>query len=272
MDRADIRDHWKSWAQAHGTHFKATTRGRTAKLLELDALRRRLELLFGDNPFSALEVGCGNGINCIEMARAFAGANLDGVDYVPEMVDAAQESARSAAVQDRTRFFVGDVTRLRDLAELHGTYDAVITDRCLINLNTAELQGRAIGDLAQKLARGGTLLMIENSLYTYGRQNAAREAVGLEPRTPAEFNRFFSEEEMAAHIAEASLKLVEIEDFSSLHDLVLYALVPSINGGEVDYEHPLVAAAAEISSGFSAGERSAFGAFGQNRLYVCRKV
>jgi SAM-dependent methyltransferase len=271
MDRAGIRNHWTSWAQAHGMHFKATTRGLTAKLLELDAFRRRLQSLFDDGAFSALEVGCGNGINCIEMAKAFDRASFDGVDFIPEMVQAAIESARRGGVEQRTRFMVGDVTRLHEVSELHDSYDVVLTDRCLINLNTAELQGRAIRDIAAKLQPGGFLLMIENSRHTHGRQNLAREGLGLEPRAPAAFNRFFTEEEMSGHIASAGLELVEIEDFSSFHDLVLYALVPAVNGGAVDYDHPAVAAAAEMSSHFAAEEKNAFGAFGQNRLYVCRR-
>ena len=115
MDRSQIRDHWTSWAQAHGTDFKATTRGRTAKLLELDAFARRLTEIFEERPFSTLEVGCGNGINCIEMAKSFANATFDGVDFIPEMIDAAREAARAADVDARTRFEVGDVLKLNDL-------------------------------------------------------------------------------------------------------------------------------------------------------------
>lgn len=270
MDRSQIRDHWTSWAQTHGTHFKATTRGRTAKLLELDAFARRLTDLFEGGPFSALEVGCGNGINCIEMAKSFANATLDGVDFIPEMIDAARVAAKAADVDTRTRFEVGDVLRLNEL-DLRETYDVVLTDRCLINLNTADLQREAIVALAARLAPGGYLLMIENSLDTHGRQNEARQALGLEARKPAEFNRFFTEEEMRSHIDAAGLQLLETEDFSSLHDLVLYALIPATNGGTIDYDHPAVAAAAETSMQFAAKEKNAFGAFGQNRLYVCRK-
>ena len=114
--------------------------------------------------------------------------------------------------------------------------------------------------------------MIENSHHTHGRQNSAREALGLEPRAPADFNRFFTEQEIRDHLAGAGLDLVETEDFSSFHDLILYAVIPAINGGSVDYDHPAVAAAAEMSSHFAAQEKSAFGAFGQNRLYICRKA
>jgi SAM-dependent methyltransferase len=272
VDRSQIRDHWASWAQEHGTHFKATTRGRTAKLLELDAFARRLADLFADRSFAALEVGCGNGINCIELAKLLTNARFDGIDFVPEMIDAAWESARDAGVDARTRFEVGDVLQLHDLPHLRDDYDVILTDRCLINLNTAELQRQAIAELAARVASGGFLLMVENSLDTFARQNQAREALGLKARTPAEFNRFFTEEEMSSHVAAAGLELVDTEDFSSLHDLVLYALVPATNDGTIDYDHPAVAAAAETSMQFAASEKNAFGAFGQNRLYVCRKA
>ena len=114
--------------------------------------------------------------------------------------------------------------------------------------------------------------MIENSTSTHGKQNDAREILGLDRRPVSEFNRFFSEEEMRSHIANAKLELVEIEDFGSLHDLVLYALLPAANGGTVDYDNQIVHAAARLSIALSATGENRFGDFGQNRLYVARRA
>lgn len=271
MDLQEIRKHWSSWAQSYGTSVRATTRGRTAKILEIEALARHLEPIVGSSGGSVLEVGCGNGVNCVSLAQRFPLARFDGIDLIPEMVEAARENTRSAGVTERTRFLVGNILELDQMEELDSAYDLVFTDRCLINLNTAELQGRAIGLLAGKLSVGGSLFMIENSLETFGRQNDARFALGLEPREPSSFNRFFAEDEMQAHLAAAGLQLDEIEDFSSLHDLVLYALVPATNGGEVDYDHLLVEAATRLSAELPAARGANFGAFGQNRLYICSK-
>jgi hypothetical protein len=141
----------------------------------------------------------------------------------------------------------------------------------LINLNTAELQKRAMSGLASKLRPGGHLIMIENSMETYAAQNRCRNMLGLPSRKPADFNRFFEEGEIRSHIASAGLEVIDVEDFSSLHDLVLYVLVPAINGGEVDYDHPLVEAATRLSTEMSAQTKSPFGAFGQNRMFVCKK-
>ena len=82
---------------------------------------------------------------------------------------------------------------------------------------------------------------------------------------------------MLAGLAAAGFTLLAEEDIVSLHDLLLYVLVPMINGGTVDYGHPLVDAAAQlqIAAGAAGLDGAAglagFGGFGQNRLYVCRK-
>ena len=85
------------------------------------------------------------------------------------------------------------------------------------------------------------------------------------------FNRFFTDDEMQRHIAAAGLELVEIEDFSGLHDLILYAIVAAEKGGAVDYDHPLVAAATQVSVELAATGMNDFGPYGQNRLYVARR-
>jgi SAM-dependent methyltransferase len=269
----EIFEHWRNSALTHGAALKATTKTWTAKALELDALQRRLHSLSGAGAqsFAVLEVGCGNGINCLELARSFPEWTFDGVDYVPEMVAAAEESRARSASPSSLRFLVGDAVEVDRVDGLRAEYDVVFTDRCLINLATTALQMQAIDAISKKIRPGGHLVMIENSLPTYTDQNRYRVDLGLPARTPAVFNHFFEEAEMLPHLGESHLTLVDVEDFISLHDLVLYVLVPSINGGEVDYEHPLVEAATKLSIAASAERTSPFGRAGQNRLYCCQK-
>lgn len=271
MDSDAIRKHWANWASTYGADLRATTKTWTAKTLELHALSRQFQKLF-DCAVEAriLEVGCGNGVNCVHLAKEFSRAHFDGVDFIREMVVAATANARDVA--DRTRFFVGNILELSAIPDLHEEYDIIFTDRCLINLNTIELQKKGISALVTKLRPGGYLVMIENSQTTYAEQNSCREMLGLPPRAPADFNLFIDEGEIRDHIAAIGLALVEVEDFSSLHDLALYVLGPAINGGEVDYSHPLVHAATKLSIAMSAHTASAFGAFGQNRMFVCRRM
>lgn len=268
----DIRAHWQDWALKYGTQLRATTKTSTAKAVEIDALARAVRAVAEEkgSRLRILEIGCGNGQNCLSLARAFPEAAITGVDYIEAMIAAASELKAASAIGDeRLLFRVGDVL---DLDLPLAAFDIVFTDRCLINLNADELQQRAIASLAQCVDTGGYLLMLENSQNTYADQNAARESVGLPARTPAEFNHFFDETSLLPFLPTIGLELVDIEDFISLHDLVLYVLVPMVNGGAVDYDHPLVEAASRLNISLSALRANGLGAYGQNRLYKCRKL
>lgn len=271
MDAAEIHKHWTDWATRYGADLRATTRASTPKVLEIDALTRRLRAISSERPIAdVLEIGCGNGVNCFALAHAFPQLKFDGVDFVAEMVVAARE--RAAGLQGpMPRFFTGNVLELAAVEGLRSQYDVVFTDRCLINLNTTALQKQAIASLAARLRPDGHLVLIENSTTTYGKQNECREILGLPARAPASFNFFFDEAEIRAHVQGLGLELAHVEDFSSLHDLLLYALIPATNGGTVDYEHPLVKIATMLSIGISATTPSSFGPFGQNRLFHWRK-
>jgi ubiquinone/menaquinone biosynthesis C-methylase UbiE len=269
----EIKAHWRSWAVTYGTTLRATTKASTSKALEIDGLARRFRSLLGSSPSgTVLEVGCGNGFNCLELAAIFPRLKFDGVDYVEEMIEAANKSRRESRHADRVRFVVGNALRLASHNGLASSYDIVFTDRCLINLPTPQLQKDAITALATKVRPDGHLVMIENSQVTYETQNRYRELLGLPSRTPAGFNVFIDEAEILPHLATTGLELLDAEDFISLHDLVLYVLLPCLNGGEIDYDHPLVEVATELNRAVSAITPNAFGASGQNRLYCCRKI
>jgi ubiquinone/menaquinone biosynthesis C-methylase UbiE len=272
MDLPAIREHWQTWAREYGTDLRATTKASTAKRVEIDALGRAIGSAAAElgEGLEVLEVGCGNGQNCLSLLDAFPRASFTGVDFIEEMIDAASAlKAERSVPDDRLQFVVGDVL---DLALAPESFDVVFTDRCLINLNTDELQHQAIAALAERLRPGGQLIMIENCQQTHASQNLAREAVGLPPRPPASFNHFFDETSLLPFLPTVGLELLDREDFISLHDLALYVLVPMLNGGEVDYDHPLVAAAAQLNAALSAIEPGSVGSWGQNRLYRCRRT
>jgi ubiquinone/menaquinone biosynthesis C-methylase UbiE len=275
MNLDQIRAHWQDWATRYGTDLRATTKTSTLKTLELDALCRALQkIAHQDKTQSAslrvLEMGSGNGQNCLYLCQQFPSWSFTGIDYIAEMVISANAlKAQQGILDQQLQFMQGNVLQLNLAAQ---SYDIIFTDRCLINLNTTALQQQAIQALTQVLIDGGHLLMIENSQHTYDLQNQARTAVGLASRTPAEFNHFFDEAQLLPFFSRIDLQLLEIEDFISLHDLMLYVLVPMMNGGKVDYEHPLVAAATQLNQALSTVKVSSLGSFGQNRLYHCRKA
>jgi ubiquinone/menaquinone biosynthesis C-methylase UbiE len=272
LDLNSIREHWQGWAQQYGTSLRATTKTSSAKIMEIDALSRALlniQKTVGRG-LKILEVGCGNGQNCLNLLDALPRASFTGIDYIEEMVTAANAVKGERRIPDERVIF--QVANVLELSIPDSSFDVVFTDRCLINLNTDSLQHQAIASLVKLLTPGGHLLMIENSQQTFEAQNLARESVGLARRTPAEFNHFFDETTLLPFLPTAGLEILSIEDFISLHDIVLYVLVPMMNGGKVDYEHPLVGAATSLNVGLSGLKPSGFGAYGQNRLYLCRRV
>ena len=265
---AKTRTYWEESARQHGLDVKATTRTPTAKRLEIAALTRVLASIKKDcGPLSILEAGCGNGQNCVALAKAFPDDTFLGFDYIPEMVTAAIVMRDDSGISaNAVSFTQADVT---DLSKFSSQFDVVLSVRCLINLSTIDEQLKALTGLAGLVKDRGHLLLIENSDRTYGNQNNLRIAGGLDPRSPANFNLFLNDEKTVSHIKALGFD-VDARDFSSLHDLILYVLLPMSNGGSIDYQHPIVEAATSLS--LHLGEKSEnFGAIGQNRLFVCRK-
>lgn len=274
MEAAQVREHWETQARRHGADLLATTKTSTIKRLEISALARAFAAsdLVAREACRVLEVGCGNGHNALELAQRFEGMHVLGVDYAAAMVDAARARAREYGLTSRVRFESGDVLALDETPAVDARYDAIFTDRCLINLDSTERQLAAIRGLAARLEPGGWLWMVENSRQTHAGQNDLREALGLARRAPAEFNVFFDDERIVPEL-HAQFAEVRIEDFATLHDLLLYVLLPASNGGRVEYGHPVVEAATELglrAPGLLPDALAGYPTVGQNRLYACR--
>jgi predicted O-methyltransferase YrrM len=266
----EVRKHWEELAARHGTALAATTKTETIKRLEIAALARALTTAgVGAGRGSVLEVGCGNGRNCFALAQLLPECRFTGIDYVPQMIDSANELLAESGQEDRVRFLTADALDLVGATALDDSYDVTFTDRCLINLDSPELQIQAIDQLIAKTRPGGHVVILENFVAGHERQNALREAVGLSRRERASYNLFMDDAEVLRHV-EGQLDLVNVDDFGSLHDLVLYVLGPLTNNGEVDYDDPHVAAATELSLSAPAGLRDV-GRFGQNRLLLFRR-
>lgn len=251
-----VRDFWERQAKAYGTDGHATTWAASIKRLEIDALRRAIERVGLSSSASILEVGCGNGQNIAALSEFFPRYSWTGVDYVPAMVSAAEKNAPKAT------FLCGDVLHLDRVPSLRDRYDVVFTDRLLINLSSVDQQKSAIDNLA---GRGEALILIENSRQTKDAQNDLREIMGLPRRRDAEFNLFLDDEQIVPHLRRR-FETVEIEDFGSLHDILLYVLLPAALGDTGHYDYPLMEAVADLCSKHPIPA----GSFGQNRLYLCR--
>ena len=269
----DIEKHWKDWATKFGQDIRATVKSKTIKELEVDALIRAIKDAGYkvNDKFSILEAGSGTGHNCISIAESFPNASIHGFDYIPEMVNNAESLNKKIGLKN-IEYSCQDLLKIDESPLAKNAFDVVFTNRCLINLNTHQLQNKAVKNLAKLVSKDGILLLAENPKIKFERQNYLRSLIGLSARTPPEFNLLINQDDLIQTAEANDFELIYEDNFSSLHDLLLYVLIPAINDGKIDYNHPILEVARELSLKVFQDEKNAFSNYGQNRMfYFARK-
>lgn len=272
MEMNEIRDHWDSLAKKHGLDLKSTTKTPTIKQLEISALARAIrKTIAAEQTRRILEVGCGNGHNIFALSRIFPSCYFQGLDYSEEMIKMAN-IIKNDSLSKNVDFNIADVLELSKSSQIENHYDLVFTDRLLINLNSWQIQQKGLIQLLSRVKNGGYLLIIENFTEAYGNQNYLRRLIGLQSRIPDSYNKFIDEAKLERFACdELGLKLVSVENFGSMHDLLLYVLLPHVNSGEVIYNHPLMESVTLLLEKIPEKLVNEFGNFGQNKLYLFEK-
>lgn len=272
MDLEKIKKHWDGLSEVYAKDLKSTTKTPTIKKLEITAIAQSIKTLQKtDKIATVLEVGCGNGYNLIGLTSQFPAINFTGIDFSEGMIKNANKLKADLQL-DNNSYYEGNILKLDENKNLEDAYDMVFTNRCIINLNTLELQLEALSNLKNKVRDHGYIVLVENSTKTHGNQNDCRQALGLEKRIPDGYNLFIDEEKFLDYAkGDLNLELIDTLDFGSLHDMMLYVLIPKINGGKTDYAHPLMDAVTELLLNIDPSKMGSFGDFGQNRLYLFKK-
>jgi SAM-dependent methyltransferase len=268
MEIKDIEKHWKDWATQFGEDIRATEKSKTRKALEVDALVRAIKVagFQSSQNFKVLEAGSGTGHNCIAVAETFPSAVIHGFDFIPEMVANAESLKKTLGLNNIT-YSCQDLLKIDQSPLAKERFDIVFTNRCLINLNSHELQQTAVNHLCKLVSENGIMILAENPQKKFDRQNYLRSMLNLPARVPPDFNLLINEDNFIKTVTDNGLELVYKDDFSSLHDILLYVLIPSINGGIIDYDHPILEASTKLGLKAFQEERNAFADFGQNRMF-----
>ncbi len=246
--KEQIRAYWEERAEQYLADPASTTDDVYLRELEISTIARVLRSLLGSGPAKVLDVGCGDGYATLNVARELPELSFTGVDYSPNMIRMAEERlAGMPYLKKRLVFKVGDVL---DLGAACGEniFDAVVSDRCLINLASQEDQRRAIKEIARQVAPGGYYLAVENFVEGQQAMNQARAAVGLREIPVRWHNLYFSEEEFTL-FAEPEFELLEFKDFSSAYYFatrVISTALCQCLGEEIDYRHPVHQLAVEL--------------------------
>jgi SAM-dependent methyltransferase len=262
MDMNSIKKHWEDEAKKYKTHLRSTTKTPTIKSLEINEIKKCIEYTLKSG-LDILEVGCGNGWNIFPLADYFSDCDFTGVDYSKNMIDSANDIRQEREIKN-AQFLVGDALDLENNKGLKKEYDVVFTDRCLINLNTRELQKKALNQIIDKTKDGGYIIFLENSEIAHSNQNDLRESVGLNRRKQPEYNYFID----GSIFDDLEISLVYSNNFSSLHDILLYVLLPKVYG-EFNYDNSIMDAVTELL--MNIDDKDAFGNYGQNVVYFFQK-
>lgn len=261
MDKSnDVKQFWENQAITHGSSFLATMPDKFLKELEIENI-----LKFLRSGMSVADIGCGNGYSTFHYAKTLD-INIKGIDYSEAMIEQANRVRDDfpESVKKMLSFRVGDV---RETGFESSNFDAVITDRCLINLTTRDEQAKALNEMYRILKPQGLYLMCEDTEQGLNNLNVVREHVGLEPIKVRWHNLYLDEQ----HILSASkglFELVENVRFSSFYYLasrIINGKVAQEQGIEPKYGSDINRVSALCSS------LGSFGDFGPLKLFVFRK-
>jgi len=253
-------EHWEQKAKQFGTQIFATTKCKTIKQLENYAFSKHIK-----NNLNILEIGCGNGLNIVLLAKQFPNSYFVGMDYSQEMIAQARKNGKDVP---NAIFVFGNATSLNYAAEY---FDMVLSDRCIINIQNTQQQKIALSECYRVLKPNGKLLLLENTQQAKDKQNDLRECFGLTRRPNAEYNLFIDEAWLIPFL-KAMFNIESIEQFAGLHDLALYILGIIALEKEPIYDSDFVKKVTEATIKY----RELFGSypetlFGQNKLFVCTK-
>jgi ubiquinone/menaquinone biosynthesis C-methylase UbiE len=235
-----IRQYWENRAREYVPSGAATTDDiylRELEILTIIQTLHEINMLSG----TVLDVGCGDGYSMLAVAKALPNLSFLGVDYSEGMINLARKRLCDFhQLKARVSFIVGDVT---DLGQICGdsSYDVVLSDRCLINLESAPIQAHAIHEIAKHTKEGGYYIAIENFIEGHENMNRARYSVGLREIPVRWHNLYFNEKEFIQTV-QNFFNILEFKDFSSSYYFatrVIYSKMCQMKGENPDYQHEI---------------------------------
>ena len=241
MPKDEIKQYWDQRA-AESSHV-ATTNDLHLRELEAAALISQLQAFDLPKEPRILDIGCGDGETTVAISRSFPAARIQGIDFSAEMLTLAERKSES----DRVAFSVGDVRKLTDQFAA-SAFDAIITNRCLINLPSSDEQYDALKQISECLAPGGYFIGTENFTGGQASLTELRRSISLQEIPVRWHNLYFNEAEFIEKASEL-FRDVELINFSSTYYLVtrvVYSALCMSEGIEPAYEHPLYAIAAAL--------------------------
>jgi len=184
-----VQAHYQSVAEKYGDSPRATMEDEVVREKEIHQILdfvSALENLADNEPLRVLDLGCGNGYTLGALSKANPANYYYGTDF-SEALLAIPRPRESASCEFRH-------ADARDLPFESDFFDAVYTERCLINILDWEQQQRALQEIARVLKPGGPYLMIECFTDGLANNNRARQECGLDEIKAAYHNKYLEKD------------------------------------------------------------------------------
>lgn len=243
------------WNQRAPLASRAGSDDTLAKKLEVDAISRHIR-----SGMVVAEFGCGNATTAMEIVKKHD-IQLYCYDFSPKMIEEADKIVAAAGLSDRIQLAVCDI---RDEPDIGMKFDAVYTERMVINLPDWAAQERAIRYLTGQLKPGGRFLMCENSAVGLAKLNELRQLAGLERIAPPWHNKYLDDALVSA-MQLTDARLVDVEQYSSTYyflSRVVNAWLAAQEGKVPVYDAPVNQLATKLP---------AFGDCAQGKLWIFEK-
>lgn len=236
-----IKEYWDERAKQYSGISAATTNDVHLRELEISTIIETFHQIDIPKNGSVLDVGCGDGYSVFKVAQAISDFCFLGIDYSENMIKNACKRLEShPELKDCVTFIVGDVTELKETCA-NSVYDVILSDRCLINLDSAESQYHAIAQIAEHTKPGGYYIAIENFIEGHENMNKARRSVGVPEISVRWHNLYFKEHEFIYNV-ERFFEDIIFKNFSSSYYFatrVIYSAMCQMRGEEPDYNHEI---------------------------------
>ncbi len=237
----EIQNYWEERAKENYNKNTATTDDIHLRDLEIYTLIETIHQIKLENINKILDIGCGDGRSMLDIASHFLTYDFTGIDFSETMVKIANKNLELRNdLKERVDFIVGDVTKLSKVIN-DKKFDIIISDRCLINLDSSAIQYKVISDISNHLTPAGYFIAIENFIEGQNKMNASRKAMGL-PEIPIRWhNKYFNEEEILSNSKKYFTQTI-IKDFSSSYYFatrIIYSKMCQMQGMIPDYNHEI---------------------------------
>lgn len=230
-----VKNYWEERAGQNQTAVTGTTNDVYLRELEINTFCDTLINLGLNKDFNILDVGCGDGYSTLNIARNFPDSTFIGIDYSVNMIENATNNLLKSSASNVT-FKVADATNISKYFQ-PSSFDFILSDRCLINLETSNNQYKVIKQISSLIKTGGYYIAIENFTEGQNNLNEARQKMGLNEIPVRWHNLFFGQDEFMKNVNPwfSSINFVEFSSAYYYATRVIYSSLCKLRNVEPDY-------------------------------------